>query len=247
MSTPPSAPAPILDSTPQSKGSGSHHNHASEHTQKDYAPYLQEDLTHEKTITVAEYFEWILRINNAEDTSRMENDPNFQKYMANYNRWDAYKHETELYKPFVELANYCLGRKSKIQFCRDDPTIVLGSDAERKPDTVNIWWAALALGSRTSVDNLSGGGPGKLDAFHWMEILAFWEFKFVLGGVSPGTRRHLYDPSCSDAVMNSQSGQLNSGAAATEEGGEEGSPSPQQSGTKTKNRSTRWPADDDEV
>jgi hypothetical protein len=181
------------------------------------------------------------------DTSRMENDSNFQKYMANYNRWDAYKHETELYKPFVELANYCLGKKSKIQFCRDDPTIVLGSDAERKPNTVNIWWAALALGSRTSVDNLSGGGPGKLDAFHWMEILAFWEFKFVPGGVSPGTRRHIYDPSRSDAVMNSQSGQLNSGAAATEEGGEEGSSSPQQSGTKTKNRCTRWPADDDEV
>ncbi|KAJ7845781.1 hypothetical protein B0H13DRAFT_2209083 [Mycena leptocephala] len=187
MSTPPSAPAPILDSTPQSKGSGSHHNYASEHTQKDYAPYLQEDLTHEKTITAAQFFEWILRITNAQDTSRTENDSKFQRYLATYNRWDVYKRETELYQPFVELANYCIGKQAKIQFCRDDPTIVHGSDAERKPDVVSIWKAALALGTRTSADNLSAGGPGRLDAFHWMELIAFWEFKFVPGGVDPGT------------------------------------------------------------
>ncbi|KAJ7718758.1 hypothetical protein DFH07DRAFT_933460 [Mycena maculata] len=179
MSTPPSAPAPILDSTPQSKGAGSHRNHASEHTQKDYAPYLQEDLTHERTITVAQFFKWILRITNAQDTSRTQNDNEFQEYMARYNRWDMYKDETELYQPFVELANYCIGKQARIQFCRDDPTIVLGSDAERKPDVVSIWKAALALGSRTSPDNLSEGGPGRSDAFHWMELIAFWEFKFV--------------------------------------------------------------------
>ncbi|KAJ7445440.1 hypothetical protein FB451DRAFT_1148766 [Mycena latifolia] len=186
MSTPPSAPAPILDSTPQSRGSG-HRNHASEHTQKDYAPYLQEDLTHERTITVAQFFQWILRITNAQDTSRMENDKKFQEYMAGYNRWDVYKNETELYQPFVELANYCIGKQARIQFCRDDPTIVLGSDAERKPDVVGIWKAALALGSRTSADNLSKGGPGRSGAFHWMKLIAFWEFKFVPGGVDPVT------------------------------------------------------------
>jgi hypothetical protein len=49
MSTPPSAPGPILGATPQSKGSGRHRDHASKHTQKDYAPYLQEDLLHERT------------------------------------------------------------------------------------------------------------------------------------------------------------------------------------------------------
>ncbi|KAJ7877113.1 hypothetical protein B0H14DRAFT_1690311 [Mycena olivaceomarginata] len=182
MSTPPSAPAPILDSTPQSRGSGSHQNFASEHTQKNYAPYLQEDLTHERTITVAQFFEWILCITNAQDTSGTENDSKFQKYMAKYNRWDVYKKETELYQPFVELANYCIGKKAKIQLCRDDPTIVHGSDAERKPDVVSIWAAALALGSRINADNLRDG-PGKANAFHWMELIAFWEFKFVPGGV----------------------------------------------------------------
>jgi hypothetical protein len=189
MSTPPSAPAPILDSTPQSKGSESHHNYASKHTQKDYAPYLQEDLAHERTITVAQFFEWILRITNAQDTSATENDPEFEKYLARYNRWDVYKKETELYQPFVELANYCIGKKAKIQLCRDDPTIVHGSDAERKPDVVSIWAAALALGSRINADNLRDG-PGKANAFHWMELIAFWEFKFVPGGVDLGTHRY---------------------------------------------------------
>ncbi|KAJ6497924.1 hypothetical protein DFH09DRAFT_1204450 [Mycena vulgaris] len=188
MSTPPSAPASMPDATPQSKGSGSHHNYASEHTQKDYAPYLRlrEDLIYERTITVAQFFQWILRITNAHDTSSTENDPKFQKYLAKYNRWDAYKHETELYQPFVELANYCIGKQAKIRFGRDDPTIALGSDAERKP-VVSIWEAALALGARTSADNLSDGGPGRLNAFHWMELIAFREFKFVPGGIDPVT------------------------------------------------------------
>ncbi|KAJ7917810.1 hypothetical protein B0H13DRAFT_314367 [Mycena leptocephala] len=118
---------------------------------------------------------------------KMENDSKFQDYLARYNRWDVHKAETELYQPFVELANYCIGQRAKIQFCRDDPTIVHGSDAERKPDVVSIWEAALALGARTSVDNFSDGGPGKFDAFHWMELIAFWEFKFVPGGVDPVT------------------------------------------------------------
>ncbi|KAJ7194101.1 hypothetical protein GGX14DRAFT_586909 [Mycena pura] len=156
MTTPPSAPAPILPTTPQSKGSGSHRHYAAEHTQKDYAPYLQEDLLHERTITVAQFFEWILHITG---TTKMESDSKFQKYLATYNRWDAYEHETELYPP---LTNYGIGKRSGIQFCRNDPTIVLGSDAQRKPDVVSIWKAALALGTRTSVDDLSEGGPGKL-------------------------------------------------------------------------------------
>ncbi|KAJ6521735.1 hypothetical protein B0H19DRAFT_1244563, partial [Mycena capillaripes] len=100
---------------------------------------------------------------------------------------DAYTRETELYRPFIELANHCIGKKAKIRFCRDDPTIVHGSDAERKPDVVSIWEAALALGGRSSADNLSQGGPGKDAAFHWMELIAFWEFKFVRGGVQPVT------------------------------------------------------------
>ncbi|KAJ7221119.1 hypothetical protein C8J57DRAFT_1594251 [Mycena rebaudengoi] len=98
---------------------------------------------------------------NAADTSKTENDSNSQDHMSKYNRWDAYRHETELYQPFVEPANYCIGRQAKIQFCREDPTIVLGCHAERKPDVVTIWEAALTLGARTSADNLSDTGPGR--------------------------------------------------------------------------------------
>ncbi|KAJ6529869.1 hypothetical protein DFH09DRAFT_153470 [Mycena vulgaris] len=188
MSTPPSAPAPISHSTPQSKGSGSHSNYAFEHTQKDYAPYLQEDLTHEKEITVAQFFEWILRITDTPATEAGKPDAKFEEYMHTYNWFDSYQRETDLYGPFVELANYCIGKQAKIQFCRNDPTFVLGSEADRKPDVLNIWKSALRLGDRLNVDNLSLGGPGKGNAFHWMELLAFWEFKFVRGGVDTATR-----------------------------------------------------------
>ncbi|KAJ7231053.1 hypothetical protein B0H12DRAFT_1192785 [Mycena haematopus] len=181
MSTPPSAPAPIqaVHSTPRSIGSSGNRNHATEHTQKDYAPYLLEDLTRERKITVDQFFKWILRITEPQDTGEMERDSKFQEFMNDYNQWPTYTHETELYKPFVELANYCLDKEgAEIQLCRNDPTIVHGSDARRKPDVLSIWRAALAL-SRGSVDNLSKGGPGKDYAFHWMELLAFWEFKFL--------------------------------------------------------------------
>ncbi|KAJ7856529.1 hypothetical protein B0H14DRAFT_3864988 [Mycena olivaceomarginata] len=183
MSTP-SAPGPTLGATPQSKGSGRHRDHASKHTQKDYAPYLQEDLLHERTITVAQFFQWILNITDAKNTSRMQRDSQFQKHMSTYNRWHAYTDETQLYKPFVELANYCIGQEAGIRFCRDDPTIVRGSDAQRKPDVISLWTAALLLEGRLNTDHLSQAGPGK-DAFHWMELLAFWEFKFIPGGPVP--------------------------------------------------------------
>ncbi|KAJ6583357.1 hypothetical protein DFH09DRAFT_1360069 [Mycena vulgaris] len=171
---------------------------------KDYAPYLHEDLTHERTITVTQFFEWILRINNDQDTSRMENDSKFQKYLPKYNQWDVYKREAELYQP------------------------VLGSDAERRPDVVSIWKAVLALGARTSADNLADGVPGKLRAFHWMELIAFWEFNH-------------------SNVLQLDSSSLSSNrTSASKEGGEKAPSSPQQSQTETESRYTRWPADDDE-
>ncbi|KAJ7206672.1 hypothetical protein GGX14DRAFT_637817 [Mycena pura] len=88
---PPSAPAPILDSTPHSKDSGSHRHYTAKHIQKDYAPYLQEDLLHYmKGRSLAQFFECILHITNSQDTTRMENDSQFQKYLTRYNRWDVY-------------------------------------------------------------------------------------------------------------------------------------------------------------
>jgi hypothetical protein len=115
----------------------------------------------------------------------MQRDLQFQKHMSTYNRWHAYTDETQLYKPFVELANYCIGEEAGIRFCRDDPTIVRGSDAQRKPDVISIWTAALLLEGRLNTDHLSQTGPGK-DAFHWMELLTFWELKFIPGGLGPG-------------------------------------------------------------
>ncbi|KAJ7131627.1 hypothetical protein C8R46DRAFT_658699 [Mycena filopes] len=183
MSTPPSAPAPIVTSTPYNKGSQSHLSHASEHTQTEYAPYLQEDLRLEKTISMAEFLELVLCIPRDQasgqvkgpNAAKMAKSTEFKDLLATYTDWKSHgSDETSLYAPFIALANHCIGKDATVQFCRDDPTLINGSDAGRKPDVLSVWLAALQLGGRNNVFD----GPDTDSAFHWMEVLGFWEFKF---------------------------------------------------------------------
>ncbi|KAJ6614855.1 hypothetical protein B0H10DRAFT_2220954 [Mycena sp. CBHHK59/15] len=98
---------------------------------------------------------------------------------------DAYKQEvgreTDLYEPFVELANFCLGKfgLNHLQFCRNDPTIIRGSKSSRKPDVVNVEGEALGKKGRGGVTpkHMHKAGPGREGAFHWPELRSFWEFK----------------------------------------------------------------------
>ncbi|KAF7334854.1 Other 1 protein kinase [Mycena sanguinolenta] len=177
-------PGAPVQSTPYNRGSGSQQNHAIQHTQEDYASYLQEDLSFEKRISVDEFLKSILHVKNPGDTSlydALQNSSSrdrefFKTALDNY--WKNASCENDLYAPFVTLANFCLGKNADIQFCRDDPQIIRGSPAQRKPDVVSVMLAALSLGTRTSADNLQDRGPPENDAFHWLEIISFWEFKF---------------------------------------------------------------------
>ena len=102
---------------------------------------------------------------------------------ADYNLFQVYHdtdgHETNLYNPFITLANHFLDKVPNILdvvCCRDDKVIVKGSAGQRKPDVVLVGKEALAIGDRISVDNLSKEGP-KYDPFYWFELRAFCEFK----------------------------------------------------------------------
>ncbi|KAJ7357242.1 hypothetical protein DFH08DRAFT_736677 [Mycena albidolilacea] len=176
-------PAPVVHSTPHNQGSGSQQNHATQHTQVNYASYLQEDLFFKKRISVDEFLKSILHVKKPDDTSlydALQNNPKrtreLKTALENY-RKNAGR-ETDLYAPFVTLANHCLGKDASIQFCRDDPQIIRGSPAQRKPDVISVMFAALLLSARDGADNLQDRGPPDDDAFHWLETISFWEFKF---------------------------------------------------------------------
>ncbi|KAJ6608796.1 hypothetical protein B0H10DRAFT_1955124 [Mycena sp. CBHHK59/15] len=106
---------------------------------------------------------------------------------------DAYKQEvgreTDLYEPFVELANFCLGKfgLNHLQFCRNDPTIIRGSKSSRKPDVVNVEGEALGKKGRGGVTpkHMHKAGPGREGAFHWPELRSFWEFKVEVDTSTP--------------------------------------------------------------
>ncbi|KAJ7747871.1 hypothetical protein B0H14DRAFT_2636665 [Mycena olivaceomarginata] len=113
--TPPSTGVPAallanLGSTPNSMGSGSHHNYAAKHNQGNYVPYLKEDLLFEKIIPGG-------AVQNPSD-STLFNDlkshpKNHDSVQRALDRWE-------------ELANYCLTEHAEIQFCRDDPQDIRG-------------------------------------------------------------------------------------------------------------------------
>jgi hypothetical protein len=98
---------------------------------------------------------------------------------------EAYKqevgHETDLYEPFVELANFCLDKlgMNHLQFCRNDPTIIRGSKSSRKPDVVNVEGEAVGKKGRGGVTpkHMHKAGPGREGTFYWPELRSFWEFK----------------------------------------------------------------------
>ncbi|KAJ7903267.1 hypothetical protein B0H13DRAFT_2335120 [Mycena leptocephala] len=177
-------------STPASLGSAGDDNYASQNHQSDYFPYLKEDLATQETVTFDHFLELILPPNGAtaSDASivRISESREFGQLLAKYRQ--EFTYETDLYHPFVELANHCtdqlLGsgkRDENTVFCRNDPSIICGSHGQRKPDVVTVKHADLKIGARGHVpDNLSKGGPTResgMVPFHWRDLLGFWEFK----------------------------------------------------------------------
>jgi hypothetical protein len=90
------------------------------------------------------------------------------------------RHETERYHPFTELVNHAMdqlrdGEEFVVSFCRNDPVIVKGSYAQRKPDGAGVEHDVLNEGERGGVDNLSKEGPHG-NAFFWTDFISFLEF-----------------------------------------------------------------------
>ncbi|KAF8268559.1 hypothetical protein EI94DRAFT_1138870 [Lactarius quietus] len=186
-STPPTTKPQSLpiESTPYSRGSGSHYSYQSQNIRANYQPYLIEDLKLQYTVTFDEFLNDILRLSPewiSQNTSQIHNivhDKKFQKAVSKYCIF--MKHESSRYPPFIELANHVVSQlntnsDSKICLCRNDRVIVKGSSADRKPDVVGVRRQSVETPERISVDNLMDDGP-KQAPFWWTELFFFFEFK----------------------------------------------------------------------
>jgi hypothetical protein len=125
----------------------------------------------------------------SENTSQIHNivhDQYFEKTVSKYR--EPVTHETSRYPPFIELANHVISRlninpNSRICLCRNDPVIVAGSRAYRKPDVVGVHHKSLEVPERSSVDNLMNDGPNQAP-FWWTELLFFFEFNATRKGLT---------------------------------------------------------------
>jgi hypothetical protein len=180
--------------TPWNKGSGSHSVFRHKHTQDDYKPYLKEDLKYSQaSISFDEFLKHILHVPH--EWCRQEKPlilikkiVNSKRYLDMLQRYTArIHHEMEHYHAFTELVNHAMDqlRDSEefvVSFCRNDPVIVKGSYAQRKPDGAGVEHDVLNEGERDGVDNLSKEGP-RGNALFWTDFISFLEFKvreFVL-------------------------------------------------------------------
>jgi len=172
--------------TPWSKGSGSNSGFRNRHTQDDYKPYLKEDLECSKaSITFDDFLKHILRVPpewRLQEKPRIEKIVNSKRYQDMLQRYASHIcHETDRYHPFTELVNHAMeklrGREGfVVSFCRNDPIIVRGSYAQRKPDGAGVETEIVNGSERGGVDNLSKGGPAG-NAFLWTDLVSFLEFK----------------------------------------------------------------------
>lgn len=178
--------------TPWNKGSGSHSGFRHKHMQDNYKPYLKEDLKYSQaSISFDEFLKCILHVPPElcrQEKPLIENIVNSKRYQDMLQRYVArIHHETECYYPFTELVNHATAqlRESNefvVSFCRNDPIIVKGSYAQRKPDGGGVEHGVENEGEREGVDNISRGGPEGI-VFLWTDFISFLEFKvreFVL-------------------------------------------------------------------
>jgi hypothetical protein len=145
-----------------------------------YYEYLAHDINHTAEIEFDTFVElvWNVKLGeNCRQTERITGEERFKDLLEDY--CHKVSHESDRYNPFTKFANHILDRTghTTLVFVRNDPTYVWGSHAQRKPDVFSIFRTALNIGSCGDEDNLSEGGPGENDAFHWGEVITFEEFK----------------------------------------------------------------------
>ena len=175
-----------LQDTPWNKGSGSHSHFDAQNTQQEYKPYLEEDLKKSKvTISFEQFLTHILRVSpewRNQEKTRIDNIAKSEEYIKKLKTYaKEVTRDTDRYRPFAELANYVMKQlqgkgEPDICFCRNDPIIVRGSCAQRKPDVCTAHKDVMNEDERGGVDNLSKEGPAG-SPFRWVDLISFWEFK----------------------------------------------------------------------
>lgn len=208
--TPPTGAATIpqslsIHSTPHSQGSSSHYSYRSQNQQSDYRPYLKEDLKHQHTVTFDEFLNDVLHLapdwieQNSCIITDIVHTERYRSLIFKYR--EPVTHETSRYPSFIVLVNYVMDRlgrdpRTNLFFCRNDPVLVGGSYAGRKPDVVGVRNQSLEVPERSSVDNLMKEGPDGA-CFWWTELLLFFEFKLIRKQLLEGLVRDARDRSSS--------------------------------------------------
>ncbi|KAF8500008.1 hypothetical protein BU17DRAFT_102611 [Hysterangium stoloniferum] len=185
--TPPSqtkALSPSIHNTPLNRGSGSNSAFHIKTKVSDYYSYLWEDLQNCATIEFEEFLEHILNFKLDPEAmaqvDRIVETKHFKKLMDKYS--EPVSDESECYAPFSEMVNYGfdeIGLKDR-WLCHNEGRLIWGSYAARKLDVLGVLTKAFGQGGRMNPDNLSKNGPEWIDAFHWGEVLDFWEFKLAV-------------------------------------------------------------------
>ena len=178
-STPPAA-AVTERSTSYSRGTGSSIDYDTDTRVDQYYPYLTHDISPTPEIEFHEFLRlvWDVNLNQYDKRAKeISKEQKFQDLLKEYGQ--PVSCEEDHYPPFVNLANYVLSLNTGPQmifFVRNDPSVLWGSRAKSKPDVLVVSRETLEEHGGDS-DSFSKNGPDEESAFHWGEILDFWEFK----------------------------------------------------------------------
>lgn len=178
-----------IHSTPLNLGSAHNSPYATKHTQSDYRPYIEEDLKHREEVSYNAFriglFGEFQSMMISDEPMTISGTEQYQKLVGKFAM--AVPYETKRYAPFVELMNYIFEQMNNLVIsskypqrldvlsCRNDPTYIRGSKAQRSPDVVlaphnevKRDWGGV---NRTTPDGLTR------HPFRWSHITSFFEHK----------------------------------------------------------------------
>jgi hypothetical protein len=123
------ASAISLQSTPLSRGAGSHNSYDTETSWVHYYPYLDNDTKDAPQIEFDKFVELVWNTNLADfypATKRVIEDKSYKRLLEGYCK--EVSGETDHYHPFVNLANHilALSNHSHLTFVRNDLSILWG-------------------------------------------------------------------------------------------------------------------------
>lgn len=146
-----------------------------------------------REVTLAEFLDLILPGDSLDDDELLDiaQGSDYREWLGKY--CDASR-EPGRYHPYAMLTNYTLDEVNRrhdeklpanrihVQFCRNDPVYIDGSDSLRKPDGGVAEKSMLQSRPPRNPAKCVSKGPTE-DRFFWAELFGFLEFKFGKGRV----------------------------------------------------------------